>query len=144
MRRITSFVERFDGYQGVSLQPTLEEIYGNTDKNSELDEEFIPMMLKIVSYISEHKNKTLSLNTLNKLAGNKLIAKYELITNNLYKSPRKMVIAMRLEKAEELLRSTDISVEQVAGECGFASPSYFIACFFNKHRKTPSEYRDES
>ena len=143
MRRVNAFVERFDSYQGESLQPTLEEIYGSIDKNSELDEEFIPMMLKIVSFISEQKNKTLSLNTLNKLTGNKLIAKYDLITNNLYKSPRMLVISMRLEKAEELLQTTDMTIEQVAGECGFASPSYFIACFFSKHRKTPSEFREK-
>ena len=143
LRRINTFVERFEGYHGELLQPTLEEIYGGTDKNSELDEAFIPMMLKIIPYTVEHRNKTISLNTLNQLTGENLIAQYDLITNNLYKSPRMLVCAMRLEKAEELLRSTDKTVEQVAGECGFASPSFFIASFFRKYKKTPFEYREE-
>lgn len=143
LRRIKSFIERFESYQGETLQPTLDEIYGGTDKNGELDEQFIPMMQKIISYTREHKNKSISLNTLNEQTGEDLIAQYDLITNNLYKSPRRLVCAMRLEKAEELLRSTDKTVEQVAGECGFSSPSYFIASFFRQHRKTPFEYREE-
>lgn len=43
----------------------------------------------------------------------------------------------RLEKAEELLKSTNKNVSEVALSCGFESLSYFIKCFKNKWGYTP-------
>ena len=61
---------------------------------------------------------------------------------DIYKSPRKLELIYRLEKGVDLLVNTDESVEQIAGECGFYTPNYFMGSFFHRYRQTPSEYRE--
>ena len=56
-------------------------------------------------------------------------------------SPMDYVIFYRLEQATKLLSATDMSVTEIAMECGFNDCSYFIRAF-KKHKKmTPNQYR---
>lgn len=50
---------------------------------------------------------------------------------------------IRLERAAELLRSTDKRVIDVALECGFNNVSYFNRCFIKAYGVPPGEYRKE-
>lgn len=43
----------------------------------------------------------------------------------------------RLEKAQNMLKTTDMNVTQVSAACGFESLSYFIKCFREKWGVTP-------
>jgi len=47
----------------------------------------------------------------------------------------------RIKRACELLRSTDLSVEAVGSQCGFADAPYFITCFRKLIGRTPLQYR---
>lgn len=51
------------------------------------------------------------------------------------------VITQRLEKAKELLRSTDKTVEEIAFETGFPNYCYFIRVFKNHFSTTPLRYK---
>ena len=48
---------------------------------------------------------------------------------------------IRLEKSVELLRTTDMSLEEIAGACGFGGQSYFIRTFKKHYGQTPGKYR---
>ncbi len=48
---------------------------------------------------------------------------------------------IRVEKAEELLRSTALPVENIAEKVGFSNPKYFYVVFKNVCGKTPLQYR---
>lgn len=48
----------------------------------------------------------------------------------------------RLAKAEEMLRTTNESVLDVAQDSGFQNFSYFIRAFKKKYGKTPLKYRE--
>ena len=48
----------------------------------------------------------------------------------------------RVEGAEKLLLDTDISIDAVAGECGFTSRKYLNLNFRKWYKCSPSEYRD--
>lgn len=48
---------------------------------------------------------------------------------------------MRLNYAENLLRSGTVSATEIAYEAGFASLSYFSRCFQKKYKLAPREYR---
>lgn len=52
-------------------------------------------------------------------------------------SPKKYRMEMRLNRARELLRQTDMSVIEVALACGFASPSHFSKCYRSRFAETP-------
>jgi transcriptional regulator GlxA family with amidase domain len=54
---------------------------------------------------------------------------------------RAYVAALRLELAETLLRSTDMALAHIAGECGFASDSAFNRAFRQRFGVPPRRYR---
>ncbi|MCL3782057.1 AraC family transcriptional regulator [Prolixibacteraceae bacterium JC049] len=55
-------------------------------------------------------------------------------------SPNEFVRLVRLEKAAEMLKNKEISVNEVAYETGFNSPSYFSRCFKQQFLMTPKEF----
>lgn len=49
----------------------------------------------------------------------------------------------RIQKAQELLSSTDLSVTEIASECGYESLTYFEKVFKTYREITPLKYRSE-
>ena len=58
-------------------------------------------------------------------------------------APHEYVERLRLNKAENLLRFTDRSIADIAGELGYASQSYFTARFHAQTGRTPGQLRRE-
>ena len=56
-------------------------------------------------------------------------------------STNEYITSLRLNRAKRELICTDKSVEQIAAECGFASPYYFSRCFHQHTSLSPREYR---
>ena len=56
-------------------------------------------------------------------------------------SPHKFVMKSRLERAQELLASSGLSIAQVADALGFKSQSHFTRAFRNFAGQTPSAWR---
>lgn len=50
-------------------------------------------------------------------------------------------LALRMDRAMELLRSTGLSVTEVAMACGFRSPAHFSRRFKQRHGRTPVSLR---
>ena len=49
---------------------------------------------------------------------------------------------VRIGHAKELLRFSDLSMEEIALRCGFTNGSYFSRAFKKSERMSPTEYRD--
>ena len=47
----------------------------------------------------------------------------------------------RLERARELLRTSGLSIQEIADRCGFISATYFITCFRANVGMTPARWR---
>ncbi|ASA22437.1 helix-turn-helix transcriptional regulator [Paenibacillus donghaensis] len=56
-------------------------------------------------------------------------------------TPNSYLNRVRTEKAMELLRHTDSSIQAIAGQVGYSSGSYFIKAFRNLTGLTPGEFR---
>ncbi|MGB5826940.1 MAG: GlxA family transcriptional regulator [Pseudomonas mandelii] len=56
-------------------------------------------------------------------------------------TPSNFYLRLRLEKARQLLRQTDMSVLEVSIACGFESPSYFTRSYRAKFARCPREDR---
>lgn len=56
-------------------------------------------------------------------------------------SPIRYVQQKRIERARELLFSTNLPIVRLAAECGFASQSYMTTCFRHTYGITPSRFR---
>lgn len=50
---------------------------------------------------------------------------------------------LRMERVEELLLKTDLSIKEIAVKCGFSSQFYLARCFQKAHGLPPSQYRSE-
>lgn len=58
-------------------------------------------------------------------------------------TPMAYVKKLRLEKAAELLASTDMNITETAEKCGFDDPNYFARLFKKSFGKTPREFKNE-
>ncbi|MBK8921610.1 MAG: helix-turn-helix transcriptional regulator [Saprospirales bacterium] len=57
------------------------------------------------------------------------------------RSPVHFIHAIRLQKAQQLLRLTTLTIAEIAYETGFSSPAYFSRLFVKTFGLTPSDYR---
>ena len=60
------------------------------------------------------------------------------------KSPHAYIDRSRLERARELLYSTDLTIKNIAQYCGFKDLKYFIGWFKKKTGTTPASYRKKT
>jgi LacI family transcriptional regulator len=57
------------------------------------------------------------------------------------KTPHDLITATRIARAEQLLRETSLSLEQIAQRCGFEYPEYLSRLFRKETGTTPGLYR---
>ena len=67
-----------------------------------------------------------------------LLRRLKSLTGN---SPGYYIKTMRLEKAKELLETSDVCISEAAFQTGFNSPSNFTKVFIEKYGITPSQFR---
>ena len=58
-------------------------------------------------------------------------------------TPLDLIRQIRLQKGQQMLQKTDMSISQVAYSVGFSSPSYFSKCYREYFGVTPAEDRDK-
>jgi AraC-like DNA-binding protein len=56
-------------------------------------------------------------------------------------TPVELLRLARLERGRQLLKTTDMTISQVAYEVGFATPSYFTTCFRQQYGMYPNDVR---
>ena len=56
-------------------------------------------------------------------------------------SVQKEIVRVRLESAARLLKTTSLSVGEIARRSGFTRSEYFCSCFRAKYGAKPSVYR---
>ena len=59
-------------------------------------------------------------------------------------TPINYLISIRLEKAKELLREGQMTIQEISKQIGYDDPYYFSKLFKKKYGVSPSEYRKES
>jgi AraC-like DNA-binding protein len=143
IRKIRQFVQRCNESTNTVLMPTLDDYHlSPDDENMKLSPEFIEVMMKLIPFVSDHMRGELSMSQLSVVAHTDVVRLYQILMTDIYKSPRKLELIIRLQKGVDLLLNTNSSVEEIAGQCGFYTPNYFMGSFFHRYRKTPEEYRE--
>lgn len=62
---------------------------------------------------------------------------------SLHLSPQEYLMQLRLKKAAEMLRNTDLSVQSIASQVGYKDPLGFSRAFKNFFGSSPKKYRDD-
>ena len=100
------------------------------------------LSIKLKSIVEKHlDNPDFSVPQFCREAGmsrTQLHRKLKALTN---KSATIFIRSIRLQKAKELLETTDLNVSEVAYEVGFSNPSYFSTSFFEEFNINPSGTR---
>ena len=141
LKLVKSYVERCSSLSHELLTPYTITLSSDTDAKTDLSKDFVRAMMKIVPYVTQREGHIDSVRELATVAGVEPKTLYEQLPKNLYKSPRPMALFLRVQEGEQLLRTTDLSVEDIAERCRFVSPNFFIASFYHQYRQTPSAYR---
>jgi AraC family transcriptional regulator, exoenzyme S synthesis regulatory protein ExsA len=87
--------------------------------------------------VKENLFKPFTLNDYSKLCGMSLSSFKREFTRHYDVSPREWINNERLNQAHLILQNTSKNVSEVAFECGFESPSYFIKLYKSKYGFTP-------
>ena len=109
----------------------------NHKKNSQISNR----MAIFLQYIELHYKENITLEMLAKSAN---VSKSECLRcfkSTLQTTPYKYLIEYRLSKAAELLKNTDMLIENIASDVGFTHVSHFGKCFREKTGFSPREYR---
>lgn len=144
LRRIKSFAQRSDSLTGEVLAPASVGIDNNEDRVGEGERLFDQAMMEILPYLHENPNSAISLRQMSAMARIDEATLVEVLSANLYKSPRHLALKLRLQEAAQLLTETSESVEDIARQLRFVTPNYFIASFYHVYRQTPIAYRNSN
>ena len=144
IKRIYNFVERCEGKEEI-LEPIAEEYsQAVVETQTTLAPAFVKALDKIKPLVlMEKKKKKMTMRRLSSAAGVSGKDFYQLITANIFKSPRELIKKNRIAEAEKMLRVTKEPIDVIAARCGFVSANYFIASFFHVYKVTPEMYRQQ-
>ena len=143
-RRIDGFISRAESCRmEKQTRRSVNDESEDVTSGADLDKDAVELLMELVPY---SRNGKLDHNVLVQLAMKKRIKLtdiYDIITNNIFRSPALLTMAMLLEKASRDLIESGMTVEEIAEKNNFASPNYFIAMFFRRYGMTPLQWRSE-
>ncbi len=130
---------------GTSSNAPKKEDKTATNENTPLSSEgtrekaFISRFKKVVE--ERMTDSELSVETIGSELGLSRVQLYRKVKALTGSSPVDLLRKARLNKAQQLLQTTDLSVSEIAYQVGFTSPSYFTKCYKDEYGKVPGESR---
>ncbi|WP_373941417.1 helix-turn-helix transcriptional regulator [Polaribacter sejongensis] len=68
---------------------------------------------------------------------------YRLFKERLKQSPSDVIMSLRFQKAEALLKTKKLNISEISFECGYNDPKYFGKAFKKHFGKSPKEFKDQ-
>lgn len=113
----------------------------HTPSDSELS---IANLGRVVTFIKQNLDQALKVEDLAGLIGLSTEQLDRRMKRVFRLSPKKYIIKCRLERSAELLTTTDMTLAQIAGACGFSDQSALTRQFRDAFLVTPAAYRSQS
>ena len=118
------------------LESKNEKEYYSTDEK---------LAQKAVQIIKEQLNdSTFNIDKLNTLLGVSKIKGYRLFTEMFGQSPLVILLDLRMQRAEYLLKNTSLNISEIGYECGYNEPKYFSKQFKKRFGCNPSRFRSQT
>ncbi|MEM6722956.1 MAG: hybrid sensor histidine kinase/response regulator transcription factor, partial [Bacteroidota bacterium] len=131
--------------QMLQLRQRLQVVSSNTSKGEKVDpveQANQDFMAKIYALILEHLDKpTFSIQDLETQLGLSQMQLYRKLKAVGDTTPNKLIRKIRLEKGLELLKTTDLTISEIAYDIGFSDPNYFSRAFHSAFGHPPSHFR---
>jgi LacI family transcriptional regulator len=103
-----------------------------------------PIIAKAIRYIWDHFDEPINVDTIIEQTGLSRSLVYSEFDLGIGSSIAKEITRSRINKAKELLRTTDLSINEIAPACGFAGVVSFCRAFNRETGQTASSYRQEA
>ena len=94
-----------------------------------------------INFINENLHTRLTINTISKSTGISPSSLYSLFHKSLNCTINEYINKTRVEKAAELLKHTDLSMEEISQKVGFSSAAYFTINFKKVYNMPPLKYK---
>lgn len=111
------------------------------EKNYEILKKDETISEMIFSYMREHLDSTITLSDLSRLSHLEKSYLSRLFRRETGKTPIEALIEMRLDRASDLIASSNLSVSKIAAECGYNTASFFISSYKKRYGVTPEAHR---
>ncbi len=140
---ISSFLY-FEGYCNLILAHQVEQFYkalNNNQNTTSLTQDELHRIQEISDFIKNYPEIQHSINSLCSKSGlspNKLQEGFKFMHS---RTVSDFVRNVRLVKAEDLIKNTDLNISEVVYSIGLTSRSYFCKIFKNKYDCSPKEYK---
>lgn len=89
-------------------------------------------------------DQNLDVETLSRVMGMSRTALFRRVKADIGVSPIELISRLRLERAQRLLVDGNMTVQEVAYEVGFSSPSYFTRCYHEHFGTTPTDSKNRA
>ena len=98
---------------------------------------------KIISYMQDNLSRRVTLDDLSKHLCLERSYLLRLFRSETGKTPIDALIEMRLNKACDLVASTDLLISEIAFECGYNTVSFFVSEYKKRFGTTPAMHREQ-
>lgn len=95
----------------------------------------------IIAYMQENINRNITLAELSKLVNIEKSYLVRLFRQETGRTPIDTLISMRLDRALDLIATTDLSICEIASQCGYNTVSFFISTYKQRYGITPQAHR---
>ena len=109
------------------------------DKRLSVNEKLVKKALNLIN--ENLNNPSFNVQKLQEALFVSKIKCYRAFKEVLQQSPSDVIIKLRLQKAEYLLKNHTLNISEISIECGFNDPKYFSRLFKKNFECSPKEYR---
>lgn len=140
MRRMIRFCRRKDAAQLAMC--ALEEalLWGHEAASRHQEPSLDERVLKARRILADEFKKPFSLPELARRCGLS-VSRLSHLFKQTGETPQQFLEQQRISHARQLLRLTNLSIEEIAADCGYEDPFYFTKRFRRSQEMSPSEFR---
>lgn len=118
--------------------PYEQKLYHAENQHVHHDE----LVARAQDWLREHLHEKVHLQALARTFGISLRTFHRRFQHAAGQSPHEYLNRLRIDRARDLLKHSDLSITEIAWQCGFNNPSHFGSCFRKAMQHTPKHYRE--
>ncbi|MBZ4033723.1 helix-turn-helix domain-containing protein [Flavobacterium sp. 17A] len=122
------------------IQEKIFEILTENNEHVTANDRLLRKALEIIK--QQLHNPSFNVEMLGEELGISRVKCYRVFKETLNQSPSDILMSLRLQKAEVLLKTKRLNISEISFECGYNDPKYFGRSFKKYFGKTPKEFKE--
>ncbi len=144
---IFNYLERgYNLYSVIYTSTLLQQIFSTIliiKMNKKINAGFDITIQKVIEYMNENIKKALTLEELSKFAGVSKFGFVRRFKSQVGYSPIEYYNRLKIQKACEMIKLTNMNISEISGALGYGNPYYFSNAFKKIIGCSPKDYKDK-